>query len=185
VRFGGLLTVAQSGSSISPGVVIGRSLLRASFVALALAWAGSKAGIDASPAPPAARAACPVSERVRDSAPRDPGAGPVRGYWYRNADRTIWAGFLPERGWEVGGNKTYWVRPRGTELTVAGRRLDTAAPPLRASIPCCCPGGFQIVGLFFPTEGCWEVTATSGSGQLRFVTVIRPDAGSRSSRAAP
>ena len=126
-----------------------------------------------------ARATCPVSERVYDSAPRDPNASAVRGHWYRNADRTIWAGFLPERGWTVGGNKTYWVRPRGTRLTVAGRRLDEDAPPLRAAIPCCYPTGFQIVGLSFPTAGCWEVTAASGSSQLRFVTEIQGQGGGR------
>jgi len=117
--------------------------------------------------------ACPVSERVKDSAPRDPNASPVRGLWYRNADRTIWAGFLPESGWRAGGKKTYWVRPRGTQLTVTGRRLDAEAPPLRARIPCCYPTGFQIVGLYFPAEGCWEVSAKAGNSELLFVTEVK------------
>jgi hypothetical protein len=48
-------------------------------------------------------------------------------------------------------------RPRGTQLLVSGRRLDASAPPIEAHIPCCYTSGFQIVGLLFPTEGCWDV----------------------------
>jgi hypothetical protein len=124
-------------------------------------------------AAPSADVACQVSEPVRDSAPRDPNASPVRGLWYRNADRTIWAGFLPEDGWRVGGNKTYWVRPQGRQLTVTGRRLGADGPPFRATMPCCYPTGFQIVGLYFPAEGCWEVSAKAGNSRLLFVTEIK------------
>lgn len=128
---------------------------------------------------------CAASSMIRDSAPSDPIADPVGpANWYINADHTIWAGPLPESGWPPGGRlysgsevikgqKTYWVRPQGTELAISGRRLDASAPPVEAHIPCCYRTGFQIVGLFFPTEGCWEVTAKAGDSELRFVTQVR------------
>lgn len=57
---------------------------------------------------------------------------------------------------------------------ITGRRIDGPAPPLEAHIPCCYESGFQIVGLHFPTAGCWEVLATSGEHELRFITNVRP-----------
>jgi len=65
------------------------------------------------------------------------------------------------------------VRPQGTQLVISGRRLDASAPPVEAHIPCCYGSGFQIVGLHFPTEGCWEVTASAGDGELLFVTEVK------------
>ena len=127
---------------------------------------------------------CVATPVVRATAPPDPDADPVGpGNWYINADRTIWAGPIPDGGWPSGGTlfsggravkgqKTYWVRPQGMNLLITGRRLDAAAPPLEAHVPCCYLSGFQIVGLFFPTVGCWEVTAKSGGSQLRFVTQV-------------
>jgi hypothetical protein len=134
---------------------------------------------------PSERTACPTSSLVTDSAPSDPNAdhlGPAA--WYINADRTIWAGPVPDRGWASGGRlfsgggnvkgeKTYWVRPAGTQLVISGHRIDAAASPLEAHIPCCYPTGFQIVALHFPTQGCWEVSASAGEHQLRFVTEVK------------
>lgn len=128
--------------------------------------------------------ACAQSPMVRDVAPRDPGADPVGpANWYINASRTIWAGPVPDGGWPTGGTlysggrtvkgqKTYWVRPKGTELVITGRRLDGDAPAVEAHVPCCYRSGFQIVGLYFPTEGCWEVTAKAGTSALQFVTLV-------------
>src|SRR5919197_6199859 len=70
--------------------------------------------------------ACPATELVRAEPARDANADPFgMGPWYINADRSIWA------GWDAGhwvsgpkGNKVLWIRPQGTDLTVAGRRLD-------------------------------------------------------------
>src|SRR5437899_3715653 len=137
---------------------------------------------------PASPSSCPASPLTRDTAPRDPSASPVGpADWYINADRTIWAGAVPKGGWPAGGTlysgkgrvkgqKTYWVRPRGTQLVISGHRLDGDAPPLEAHVPCCYPTGFQIVALHFPTEGCWEVAARAGESDLRFVTRVRPAA---------
>lgn len=71
-------------------------------------------------------------------------------------------------GWKVG----WWREVSGT-LVISGRRLDADAPPLEASVP---DGygstGFQVAGLSFPTEGCWEVTGRVGEAQLTFVTYV-------------
>src|SRR5471032_2204262 len=84
---------------------------------------------------PSARS-CAASPIATDVAPQDPNADPVGrenpAKWYINAGRTIWAGPVPEGGWPAGGKlfsgngaavkgrKTYWVRPRGTQLVISG-----------------------------------------------------------------
>lgn len=120
--------------------------------------------------------ACPITTPIQDQPAKDPNADPFGfGYWYINADRTLWAGPLEENyPWRAGGNKVMWIRPRGTQLIIAGRRLDAEAPPLTAWIPDGYRTGFQVTGMTFPTEGCWEITARSGDHELRFVTKVAP-----------
>ena len=66
-----------------------------------------------------------------------------------------------------------WVRGVRGRLAITGRRLDAAAPPLRAHIP---DGygeaDFQATGLIFPTPGCWEVTGSVGNASITFVTRV-------------
>jgi hypothetical protein len=66
-----------------------------------------------------------------------------------------------------------WWRGVVGRLRIEGRRLDGAAPPLRASVP---NGygdtGFQSSGIVFPSEGCWEVTGRVGEASLTFVTLV-------------
>ena len=128
-------------------------------------------------------AVCPATPTVIDCSPVDEAADPIVMHdWYINADRSIWVA-VPADGWPSGGTlfqgdraikgqKTYWVRPRGEDLIITGRRLDSSAPPLEAQVPCCYPTGFQIVALHFPTEGCWEVSAKAGTSELTFVTRV-------------
>ena len=71
------------------------------------------------------------------------------------------------------GMKWPWWRGVKGDLAIEGRRLDGEAPPLRADIP----GGygdkgFQPSGIYFPTEGCWQVTGKAGRAELTFVTLI-------------
>jgi hypothetical protein len=121
---------------------------------------------------------CPATQPITNEPPDDLNADPFGpGPWFINEDRTVWAGpYAEEYPWKAGanGNKILWIRPEGTELKVSGHRLDADAPPLRADIPCCYPTGFQVTGLYFPTEGCWKVTAEAGKSRLQFVVEIAP-----------
>ncbi|HET7700698.1 MAG TPA: hypothetical protein VFM06_07530 [Candidatus Limnocylindria bacterium] len=67
-----------------------------------------------------------------------------------------------------------WDRGHASgRLVITGRRLDAAAPPLRADVPeFYADGGFLPTRLIFPTVGCWEVTGTVGRSQLTFVTQV-------------
>jgi hypothetical protein len=105
---------------------------------------------------------------------------PDYGYYWVNEDRSIWASawwtendeydlHAGEEGMKVG-----WFRPAGADLEITGQRLDANAPPLEAEIPCCYPTRFQATGLYFPTEGCWEVTATAAESELSFVLKVEP-----------
>jgi hypothetical protein len=66
-----------------------------------------------------------------------------------------------------------WYRWVAGTLTIEGRRLDAPAPPLEAWIP---DGygdsGFQVSGITFPTDGCWEITGRVGEGSLTFVVLV-------------
>ena len=128
-------------------------------------------GREAVPGAAESREECAVSKGVLDTTRDDPNADPFgSGPWHINADRTIW---VWDQMYRAGvGLKTLWIRPSGTQLVVVGRRLDSEAAPLQAVIPCCYPTGFQASALLFPTEGCWEVTATAGSSKLTFVTKV-------------
>jgi hypothetical protein len=145
-----------------------RASILMSLLTLPLAACGTGV-IDAS--------SCPATGAIRAEPPRDPNADPFgSGPWYINADRTIWAGWDAVR-MKAGpqGNKVLWIRPQGTQLKVSGRRLDSHAPPARAEIPCCYPTGFQASGLYFPTEGCWEISAKAGRSELTFITHVGPE----------
>lgn len=125
---------------------------------------------------------CPVTEPdwiepPKDSAVQGP---PTYGYYFVNEDHSI----LASAWWE--GNEEYllhssedgikvgWFRPDGATLEITGQRLDSQAPPLDAHVPCCYPTQFQATGLAFPTEGCWEVTATAAESVLSFIVQVEP-----------
>jgi hypothetical protein len=123
--------------------------------------------------------ACTVTEPLwlkfpADSAVEDP---PAFGHYFINKDQSIWASaswtnreeypYVREEGIKVG-----WFRPAGATLEITGQRLDGEAPPLKAEVPCCYPTRFQATGLYFPTEGCWEVTARAADRELSFVVWI-------------
>jgi hypothetical protein len=69
--------------------------------------------------------------------------------------------------------KVGWSRERGP-LRVVGRRLDRSAPPLRADIgpEASYPGSFSPSRLYFPTPGCWKLTARAGGTTLGLVVLI-------------
>jgi len=128
------------------------------------------------------KAACPVTEPDWVLPPGDSAVSgpPAHGYYFLNEDRSIWASAWWEEQEEnylrvnEEGIKVGWFRPAGAELVITGQRLDGEAPPLEAEASCCYPTRFQASGLYFPTEGCWAVTAKAVDSQLSFVVWVEP-----------
>lgn len=71
------------------------------------------------------------------------------------------------------GTKFGWRRGVAGPLTIHGRRLDAAAPPLRAHIPAGYGTlGFQATYVIFPTVGCWEVTGRVADTSLTVIMSV-------------
>lgn len=127
-------------------------------------------------------AACPMTKPAWVLAPEDSAVlnPPAYGYYFVNEDSSIWASawwwgkekYPLHAGKE--GNKVGWFRPAGADLEISGRRLGGQSPPLEANFPCCYPTRFQASGLYFPTAGCWEVTAKAADSMLSFVVQVKP-----------
>lgn len=135
-----------------------------------------------SPTESASTTACPVTEPVWLKPPADAAVqgAPGYGYYFMNDDRSMWAsaGWTKDEGYRLqateDGIKVGWFRPAGATLEIVAKRLDAQAPPLEAHIPCCYPTRFQATGLYFPTGGCWEVTAKAADSELSFVVRVEP-----------
>ena len=127
-------------------------------------------------------AACQVTQSHWLKPPEDAAVqgSPGYGHYYVNDDRSIWVTTQWSRGdsdylsADPNGIKVGWYRPAGAQLEVTGRRLDGKAPPLRAEVPCCYPTRFQASGLYFPTDGCWEVMAHAAGSELTIVLWVEP-----------
>jgi hypothetical protein len=77
-----------------------------------------------------------------------------------------------EKDGSIGVKWPWWRGVRG-KLKVEGRRLDGSARRLRAEINDDYGlSGFQPSGIYFSTEGCWEVTGKVGGARLTFVTLV-------------
>ncbi len=67
-----------------------------------------------------------------------------------------------------------WWRGVVGRLVIEGRRLDGTKGEVTSRIP---DGygdtGFQSTAVFFPSEGCWEITGRAGDGELKFVVAVR------------
>jgi hypothetical protein len=128
------------------------------------------------PDPPSA-ASCPVTLPNGRKAPRGNQAGMNHG------NGKLWTFLWPdgvvfvdrdeiEADGSLGMKWPWWRSARG-RLRLEGRRLDAIARELRATVP----GGygrsgFQPSGLYFPSEGCWEITGEVGSASLTFTTLV-------------
>jgi hypothetical protein len=120
---------------------------------------------------------CPVTEPNGSTSPFEQ----LSEYFLGNDElwTTLWPDgkiyMLPTDKLPDGSFSMKWGFWRGVSgaLTVEGHRLDADAAPLRADIP---DGygdtGFQVLGLIFPTTGCWEVTGRVGESSLTFVTEV-------------
>lgn len=155
------------------------------FLRRRMVWLGLLAALVAACAAAGTEDCLPTSV-VWDQPPDDPAISeaPQPGPYFVNRDKTIWASawwaledaeFVWEETVRGYGIKVGWFRPDGMPLHITGRRLDAAAAPLVAQVPCCYPTRFQATGLIFPTEGCWEVHASAGDSQLTFVVLVGED----------
>ena len=95
----------------------------------------------------------------------------------------LWAG-LPHNP-EGYTQKVFWWREGYSwsdepepELVVTGRRLDDSAPPLNVSRATNAfasdIGSAMLVGVDFPTLGCWEITGSYGGHDLSFIVWVGP-----------
>src|SRR5690242_12951252 len=70
------------------------------------------------------------------------------------------------------GAKVGWYRYGRGKLTITATRIDKPGHATRTSVP---SGygrtGFQSSAIYFPSTGCWKVTATVGHSSLTYVTV--------------
>lgn len=71
--------------------------------------------------------------------------------------------------WKMG-----WYRGVRGKLQVTGRRLDASAPPAQGHYDSEGYGdsGFQAGWIYFPSEGCWEITGRVGDASLTFVSLV-------------
>ena len=151
------------------------------LIALVLSF-GMAACAGASSSQDTAQRDCPLTKPVWEKPPADSAIpdAPAYGYYFVNEDRSIWAsaGWTGEEGTPLQvreeGIKIGWFRPAGATLEISGHRLDAEAPALKSDIPCCYPTRFQATGIYFPTEGCWEVDARAEGKELSFVVWVEP-----------
>jgi hypothetical protein len=108
---------------------------------------------------------------------------------YQNRDGTLFTD-LPEDGkllldpqsveknGSLGPIKWWWyLQDVFGELSVEGRRLDGAAPPLEAEFVNSSrteqgPTGPQQIRMLFPSTGCWEITASTDDASIRLVLSV-------------
>jgi hypothetical protein len=122
-------------------------------------------------------------ERPGQRRPGQPGADFWKIYeWHGNKSVSTW---LPRNGvlvFRPGSNitledgsiqtKFLWFKAR-KPMSLAGRRLDTTAPPLGVTLAQGTDDGLaQPSSVIFPTPGCWQITSRVGPDSLRFTLWI-------------
>lgn len=84
--------------------------------------------------------------------------------------------FVQKRDVEADGTfgvKVGWYRYGRGRVRIAAIRLDEPGRVVRTSVPSGYGStGFQASGIYFPSAGCWRVTATVGRSHLTYVTVV-------------
>jgi hypothetical protein len=117
-----------------------------------------------------------------------PRQAPGEDFWY--GSDSLWTA-LPQNGmWAdlphhpegytqklVWGRKGYsWTKEPEPPLTVSGRRIDGPAPSLRAdkatNAYAADIGSAMMVGIDFPTLGCWEINGSYQEAELSFVVWV-------------
>jgi hypothetical protein len=129
------------------------------------------------PATPAAQPTCPVT---RPNGNPPPGEIPSSNHHGNGALWTILPpdgrALVPPEGLQADGTLSLdwpWWQWKEGQLTLTGRRLGPSSAPLLANI---IEGneerGPQSSELFFPAEGCWEITGKVGNAELTFVILV-------------
>ncbi|RPJ23776.1 MAG: hypothetical protein EHM33_19875 [Chloroflexi bacterium] len=72
----------------------------------------------------------------------------------------------------------FWNKEPEPDLTVTGERLDASAPPLIVSKATNAYAddisSAMLVGVDFPTLGCWRITGKYADAELSFVIWVAP-----------
>jgi hypothetical protein len=135
-------------------------------------------------APAAGPKRCPVTIANGNGPPGEGSSPSYHGngvLWTALPPGGIDKGGTPEPGGWTSQKYPWWTVGTTGELTIQGWRVDAPAPPLRARIGsgvpetpfAAVPGGrFWSSGIYFPTEGCWQVTGRVGRTSLTFVVVM-------------
>ena len=108
--------------------------------------------------------------------PGDPDQAAFTDTWYGDDPNGLWAGLGRENeGVWTTSNRVLWWRLNPIPIEVSGRRLDADAPPLKADLIEGYEGfSHHISSISFPEPGCWEIEASAGDMQLRFVVGVAP-----------
>lgn len=117
---------------------------------------------------------CATTERSSSGPPSDQ-MRRLSEHWLRSG--RLWMGYTRgSRNFEsrpTTGQKIAWYREVRGPLRIRGQRIDAPASPLTARVPYGYgQTGFQSSRLFFPTPGCWKVSAVVGTSRA-YVFVIR------------
>jgi len=103
--------------------------------------------------------------------------------WTAVPQKSVWSG-LPHNP-EGYTQKVFWWREGyiwdeepEPDLAVTGERLDATAPPLNVSRATNAYasdiGSAMLVGVDFPTLGCWKITGQYKKSELSFVVWVAP-----------
>lgn len=96
------------------------------------------------------------------------------GLWIAPPIDGMFGGFREKMGW---WRRAYdWRVDGAPKLKVTGKRLDSPAPPLVAdkaeAVGIKAPKACMMVGIDFPTLGCWEITGRYEDDELTFVVWV-------------
>ncbi len=122
--------------------------------------------------------------------PQRPYSGVAGDFWYGTPSlwtavpySGVWAGLPRDLG--IYGQKVFWwsqnfsidAEPQ-PQLSVEGRRLDAPAPSFNNSRATNAfardIGTAMLIGVGFPTLGCWEITGRYKGAELSFVVRVAP-----------
>ena len=108
--------------------------------------------------------------------PGDPDQATFTDTWYGDDPDGLWAGLgLENEGVWTTSNRVLWWRFNPIPIEVSGHRLDANAPPLEADLIEGYEGfSHHISSISFPEPGCWQIEASAGDMQLRFVVSVVP-----------